>query len=263
MKKSKPYQNFFSEERRSYVLGPGLSGLGVLLMTLLASPHNTPSQYLAIAAATLCAVFFPTLIILRLWKVIEAAEESATTDQLTGLYRLHGATRALQVELFTMFREDKTMNNAPVSLVMIDMDHFKEFNDRRGHPAGNKAIQQLSSLLHEVFHRQTDICCRYGGDEFLVLLPKTTAAVAQVMTEQLRKKVEEVFQKEGITISSGINSNTITQAEAVRDHAFGGFFEKVIKLADEALYTSKRFGKNRITVYTETSQTSGEVTIAL
>ncbi|MBN2430266.1 MAG: diguanylate cyclase [Acidobacteria bacterium] len=128
-----------------------------------------------------------------------------------------------------------------LSLCMMDLDYFKEVNDRFGHPAGDGVLRGLSELVQQII-RQEDIFARYGGEEFCLLLPGRSRKKALAIAERIRKSVERhVFQQDGelirITVSIGVCSlsESITVAE------------EMIREADRMLYRSKESGRNRVT----------------
>jgi diguanylate cyclase (GGDEF)-like protein len=164
-------------------------------------------------------------------------EEMAITDELTGLYNRHFVWQELKSEFSRTrrFRLD-------LSCLMIDLDHFKEVNDRYGHPAGDLILKKIASLLSEN-SREPDTLARFGGEEFIVILPQTDAKGAIVQAERIRMEVErhafpiEANQSLQLTISIGVASYP---DERVKQ------FEDLVKIADDALYVSKNSGRNRV-----------------
>ena len=158
-------------------------------------------------------------------------------DGLTGLYNRSTWEKMLEAELMRSRR-----THHPCSLVMLDIDHFKNINDTYGHPAGDEAIRVLSRTI-QFEKRETDVAGRYGGEEFVVTLIDTTAENAKVFAERLRKAIEKnIIEWEGVeinyTISLGIaelNSNTESH-------------ETWIQASDQALYFSKENGRNQTTM---------------
>ncbi|RJR17307.1 MAG: diguanylate cyclase [Nitrospiraceae bacterium] len=140
----------------------------------------------------------------------------------------------MNVELEKNFARAKRFES-PLSVIMLDLDNFKKFNDTYGHTAGDKLLVDTAAiLLKEV--RETDVVVRYGGEEFLVLLPEAEIGDACEIAERIRKSVEDTA---GVTISIGIAAYS-SGIQKGRD---------LIKKADEALYHAKRNGKNRVEVY--------------
>ena len=132
-----------------------------------------------------------------------------------------------------------------LSVIMLDLDFFKKFNDTHGHLAGNKVLEFVSDVLRSVV-RETDLVARYGGEEFAVILPETTKVSAQELAERIRSRIESTaveFQDESpqhITASLGV-------ATYPRDACSA---ESLLASADEALYLSKNTGRNRVTLFT-------------
>jgi len=172
---------------------------------------------------------------IRLAKTLSAAhlftqaQQCAVSDLLTGLYNKAYFTEALKNEIAQAVRFKR-----PTSLIMFDFDNFKQFNDTKGHPAGDKLLKDIGAITRENV-RPSDICCRYGGEEFTIILPETMPEQAKEIAERLRKIVEDRFNLE-TTISLGIcgciNSSV--------NH------EKMISEADKALYRAKQVGKNTV-----------------
>jgi len=161
----------------------------------------------------------------------------AITDELTGLnnYRYLQQRLDEEIERAKRYRKD-------LSFVMIDADDFKRFNDTNGHIAGDEALAEIGSVLRAVV-REVDVVCRYGGEEFSVVLPETDAAGAFVAAEKLREAVAthrflnaDGERTEVISVSVGI----ATYPQHAQDK------ESLLRCADDALYHAKRNGKNRV-----------------
>jgi diguanylate cyclase (GGDEF)-like protein len=164
--------------------------------------------------------------------------ELALRDSLTGLYNRRYLDDALDRELVRAKRDLSSL-----SFLMIDVDHFKKVNDTHGHHIGDQVLVQLADLLTR-HARGSDIVCRFGGEEFLLLLPGTDADFARSRAEEIRQKAEVLIgQVEGkvvqVTLSIGI--------AVYPDH--GQDRGDVITKADNALYQSKHEGRNRVTVW--------------
>ena len=127
--------------------------------------------------------------------------------------------------------------------MIFDIDHFKKVNDTYGHQAGDTVIQSVARVLREQL-RDTDIAGRYGGEEFVVLLPDVDAAGARVFAERLRLIVERLqVSHDGQVIPFTISLGVADLSEPSHDH------QQVIQWADQALYNSKRNGRNQVTVF--------------
>ena len=174
----------------------------------------------------------------------------AARDNLTCLYNRRYFFEALEREMARVNRYKKDL-----ALCMIDLDHFKRINDAHGHPAGDTVLSEVGKLLLR-WARESDLPCRYGGEEFAVLLPETTAEGGRVACERLRRMVaEHPFEHENlrlnVTISIGITHYVQTTDETI---------SHIIKKADEALYRAKREGRNRVCVCLKTIPPGDEKT---
>lgn len=161
-------------------------------------------------------------------------EHLSVTDDLTGLLN----KRYLRERLT---EETKRSNRYgyPMSLMMIDVDNFKSYNDAFGHPEGDKALQIVANGLKETL-RGADVAARYGGEEFSILLPQTTSEEAHTIAERIRQKIEAThFPNRRVTVSIGIASCSHIVCTP----------PEIIKAADQALYEAKRRGRNNVQIY--------------
>jgi len=163
----------------------------------------------------------------------------AELDGLTGLPNRRRLDQKLADELSRCAR-----NQAPLSAIMIDIDHFKRFNDTHGHLAGDECLRQVATSLAAELRRPADLVGRYGGEEFCAVLPETPAAGASSMAEQMRARVSQLkLQTPGgparVTISLGV----ATLVPKLGDNA-----ATIITPADTALYTAKGDGRNLVRV---------------
>ncbi len=177
----------------------------------------------------------------------EKLREQAMRDQLTGLYNRHYVEEWFGLELRRAQRHGR-----PIAAIMLDIDHFKRFNDAFGHEAGDLVLRELAGVLRR-FARESDVASRYGGEEFLVLLPECPFDDARRKAEQLRGEVAKLELRYGdkplgpVTISLGV--------AAFPDHARES--EELLRCADEALYTAKQAGRNRVVAYSANRQKAG------
>jgi diguanylate cyclase (GGDEF)-like protein/PAS domain S-box-containing protein len=173
-----------------------------------------------------------------------AALLNANTDSLTGLANRRFFDEALNTEYHRMKR-----SKTPLSLIMLDVDYFKRFNDTYGHVAGDDCLRQIGTTLKTYVGRTTDIVARYGGEEFVAILTDTDQTGARILAERIRQAVQNLGIPhrdsdiaEYVTVSLGIAtiySTTLASAE------------EALALADEALYCAKRDGRNRVSVVTK------------
>ena len=176
------------------------------------------------------------------WKLAELElRKQAITDPLTGIYnRGHFFTLAE-----ASFQQAKRYHNA-LSILMIDLDHFKKVNDTYGHAAGDMALQSFASYLMNNM-RGADICGRYGGEEFVILMPETSSDSAVHKANSIRKWVEE----HPIRVNGHLISLTISVGVAEIDVESDKKVDALINRADEALYAAKREGRNRVACFSE------------
>ena len=165
-------------------------------------------------------------------------QEKNTLDELTGLYNRRFYDQKIQAE----FRRSRR-NLTPLSLVVIDIDHFKKVNDNYGHLAGDECLVAVSACIKRCLRRSADISCRYGGEEFCLILPETDSKGALVLAEELRESIETCQISYNniaikLTISCGI-STYLQQKNIKPEHLFA--------VADQALYKAKDNGRNQIT----------------
>ncbi len=168
----------------------------------------------------------------RSYQYKKRLELMAVTDGLTGLYNHRFIFERLEEETAKVSRYGR-----PLSLIMIDIDNFKRVNDTFGHRFGDEVIQSVSHAIMANI-RKTDIAGRYGGEEFLVLLPETDVKAARVVAEKIRNTVSQLRFADphvSVTVSAGV-------AEAEKSETY----ESLINRADAKLYLAKRNGKNRV-----------------
>ena len=169
----------------------------------------------------------------------QASLEMAVTDQLTGLYN----RRYLASHMSAMF-DRAFWTGRPLSILIMDLDHFKSINDTYGHDAGDKVLQDFAERIRSSV-RGIDLACRYGGEEFLVAMPDTDKRFAGLVAERLRQEVEA----QRIMINSGRDELKVTVSIGIASSEDGSkddTAQKLIKRADEALYEAKSSGRNRV-----------------
>jgi len=165
------------------------------------------------------------------------AENEASRDALTGLSN----RRHFDERVATIWSATKAPLE-PVSIIMIDIDHFKLFNDHYGHPAGDHCIKRVGGAIAAALRGQNDLAVRFGGEEFVLLLPGTTLEGAMMIAERVRRAVEAMaiphdasLTSPVVTISLGVTAGLITAPA-----------ETLLAAADEALYKAKRAGRNQV-----------------
>ncbi len=160
-------------------------------------------------------------------------------DELTGLLTKRSLFRALETEITRAQRY-----HHPISVLMMDLDHFKQINDTHGHLVGSQCLAEVGKLIREST-RETDVSGRYGGEEFVTFLPETEAAAGLIVADRVRETLEKrVFEHGTITYRVRIS---IGVAVWPKD---GDDLESVVRAADIALYAAKAQGRNRCVLYT-------------
>lgn len=164
-------------------------------------------------------------------------ENLTVTDELTSIFNFRYFSGKLTEE-----QRRAARYNQPLALIMIDIDHFKNFNDSFGHEAGNLALKGVSQVIGGCI-RDTDVFARYGGEEFAIILPQTTLSEAEEIANRIRESIEATkieigsgIAKQGITVSIGLTS----YPENGKRH------DELVQLADQALYRAKGGGRNLV-----------------
>jgi len=180
---------------------------------------------------------------LKHFQRFSSVKNMATYDTLTGLYNRRYFEERLGVEA-----EKSFYSGVPLSLVMVDLDHFKKVNDTFGHTEGDQILCKISSLLKNSVRRK-DTVARYGGEEFILILPEAGLEQSFVIAERIRQLVEKTLFEVGraqvnLTLSMGISNFPSHRVKSK---------EELIKMADQALYDAKRGGRNRVCIFAEKS----------
>ncbi len=227
-----------------------LDGVYLVLVTAIDSPEQKLRALLAGADDYITKPYNVVELVarvrngMRICRLQERLSNAAMTDGLTDLAN-HTYFRSLLEVEFSRTRR----YGGSTSLLMIDLDHFKAVNDNFGHEAGNEVLRATARHVSAVV-RDMDLVARYGGEEFAVILPQTDEAAAAHLAERIRETTPHAVTipdaaRSGVTLSIGVASSSDTRVGSVVD---------LINLADTALYASKRFGRNRVTLATELSE---------
>lgn len=175
---------------------------------------------------------------IRIINYLRIIERLSMTDVLTGLHNRRSFNEKLRLEWSRAIRE-----GIPLSLIILDVDNFKRYNDTYGHQQGDVVLQTVAGVFANSLKRATDFVARWGGEEFIVLLPGTDLEGAISVAEIIRSEVEQtkiLLQNgtaAGVTISAGVNELTPSQDSII---------DKFISDADTALYAAKNLGRNRV-----------------
>jgi two-component system, cell cycle response regulator len=173
----------------------------------------------------------------RLRDNVQMSMELAVTDPLTGLYN-----RRYMESHVTSLVEQALARGKPLALLVLDIDYFKAVNDAHGHDAGDDVLREFATRLKKAI-RGIDLACRYGGEEFVVVMPETDMAIAAIVAERIRRRIAG----EPFSIDSGAAALDVTISVGIA--ALSGVSDTpaaIIKRADQALYRAKRDGRNRV-----------------
>ena len=197
-------------------------------------------EIMAISSPMILVAYITTMLSADIRFAVDKIKQVSDTDELTGLYNM----RAFSTMLQRSFKQAVRYGH-PLSVVMIDSDNLKQVNDAHGHDAGNRLLQHLVRCIREQL-RGSDVMARFGGDEFILLLPETNNKGALEMSERIRKAVElsRFNVREGdtnVTASMGV-------ASYPED---GGNLDVILEKADKAMYRAKQKGRNRVVSYLE------------
>jgi diguanylate cyclase (GGDEF)-like protein len=165
----------------------------------------------------------------------------AKLDELTGLRNRRGADRAFDMEVSRAQR-----GGSSIAVIMIDVDHFKAYNDTYGHPSGDDVLKRIAGVLRSVTARAGELAIRMGGEEFLLLLPGANQADALVAGERIRTRIMALEIEHSASPSGSIV--TVSQGVAACIPSMTTEFKQLLEAADKALYSSKEGGRNTVTL---------------
>ncbi|HWQ07496.1 MAG TPA: diguanylate cyclase [Holophaga sp.] len=184
-------------------------------------------------------------LFLRMKEQAAALERQANTDRLTGLANRHFFETHFRKEVRRILRLRRVDGrNSQIAVVMLDVDHFKLYNDTNGHMAGDGCLRAIADAIQSCIFRPGDMACRFGGEEFILVLPDTDEAGAMVVAEAARASVEWMALPHPASPVSSVVTVSAGVAGAVVTEAFQA--EALIELADKALYAAKAAGRNRV-----------------
>ena len=216
----------------------------VVFITGLDSNEDEEKGLALRAADYITKPFSPGIVKLRVGNQIRLInqmrdiERLSMTDQLTGIANRRNFDQKIDIEWRRAIR-----HYSPISIMMIDVDKFKLYNDTYGHQQGDAALRSVATILSRTLRRPTDLAARWGGEEFVVLLPATDLKGTIMIAEHMRSDVENIVVKcpngieTNITISVGVNMHIPVQNDSI---------DEFISKADTALYTAKKMGRNRV-----------------
>lgn len=185
-----------------------------------------------VTASLLFILFFVSIYVYSYKQ--KQLEEIATTDQLTGLINRHKFVEKAEsaVAIYERYKRD-------VSIILLDLDHFKTVNDQFGHNIGDKILKETADILEDAIRKQ-DTVARWGGEEFIVLLPETKKDEALVVANRIRESIELYKYSKGIHLTGSLGVATLKDVSKVD-------LDVLIHSADEKMYTSKEKGRNKVT----------------
>lgn len=238
----KPAAKFLHTLHLPVVIGEKVSGL-----IHLARSNNEPFAARELEVTSQFIGIFITSI--KNAMIHKRTEKLAFTDPLTGLFNHRYFQEQLTHEFIRARRYEK-----PLSLMVIDIDFFKKFNDTYGHLVGDKVLRHVAGIFSSSIREQIDTVARYGGEEFAVILPETSLEGAKLFAERIRSKVEAaILLDEGrelsVTLSIGVSCTSITDCDKTSD---------LISAADIALYRAKDAGRNQVQTYEERQLHNGK-----
>jgi diguanylate cyclase (GGDEF)-like protein len=188
-------------------------------------------------APMLLVAYITTMLSADIRNALSRIKLISETDELTGIYNVRAFTM-----LADRTHKEAARYNQPYSIVMMDCDNLKAINDAHGHEAGSRLLKMTATSALRVL-RRTDVLARYGGDEFVVLLPQTSPAGAREVAERIRNAITSTaLDVHGVKVEHTVSLGVAGYPE----HADA--LASVINRADEALYLSKKAGRNRVTV---------------
>ena len=219
----------------------------VVFITALSKPEDETKGLLLGGSDYITKPFSPEVVKqrvinqIRILEYIKKIEQLNRIDQLTSLPNRRSFHERLLSEWKLAVRE-----KTPISLLVMDLDHFKKCNETFGHLLGDIVLQKVAKLINGMIRRPTDFSARWGGEEFIVLLPKTDSESAQAIAEFIRSSIENkpITFSDGLTtnltISIGVNTQNPTKSCSMNDF---------LHYADDALYSAKRNGRNNVMVH--------------
>lgn len=237
--------------RSAWLIGiNAIAGVGLVLAGFLMSPAGAPAHVALINRGMSAAliVIIATISLRHLAigeRLKQSLEKQASCDPLTGLYNRRYVFSILKTALNRHRRYRESL-----SLILIDADHFKRVNDEFGHLAGDTALRTIAGICTAAV-RETDVVGRFGGEEFIIVLPHTKARDAAVVAERIRTTVYEtgaVFDERLIDLTLSLG---VAEAGAGADN-----FDNLLNAADAALYAAKRAGRNQVAINDAQSQTT-------
>ncbi len=231
---------FLAEKIRAMAAVP-LSADGKLVGILYVNDFKA-RVFSKLSTSVLTLIATITAALIQKAKIMEVTQLIAITDELTGLYNHRHFVQRLSSEIARASRY-----RHPLTLAMLDIDHFKSYNDRYGHLEGNRVLQLFGKIIKNHL-READIPARYGGEEFAIIMPETAKQEGKTLAERLRKTVEETDFNLPDAASARKSSVSIGIASFPEDASVA---HDLIGATDRALYRAKETGRNRVCLASE------------
>lgn len=224
---------------------PRTAHIPVIFLTNLSEEEDEKAGLEAGAIDYIAKPFRLPIVKARVRNHLELKRRGDLLEQLAGLDGLTGiANRRRFDDMLAAERHRAQRHDAPLALIMIDIDFFKAYNDHYGHPQGDDCLRRVASAMTMVLRRASDFLARYGGEEFAVILADTPLEEALLVAEHMRSRIEEQAIPHGysaiapyITISLGVAAQVPSQHDSAAD---------LLAAADAALYRAKAAGRNRV-----------------
>jgi diguanylate cyclase (GGDEF)-like protein len=203
--------------------------------------HQTRRQILFLTVLIyVVSVVIAVIVVRQSSKRYKYVSRLSIMDEITGAYNRRYFDMVVEEEWKRSMRE-----YTPVSLVMVDLDFFKDYNEKFGQQMADVCLYSVSKIISGQLKRAADFIARYGGEEFAVVLPNTNAENARLLAERIRRSVEEArIQSANDSVSPWV---TISVGVATTTAEFNQSSSVLIKTADQAMYKSKQSGRNRVT----------------
>ncbi len=221
---------------------PATNGIPIIFVTARNSPEDEEYGFNLGAVDYIVKPFYPEIVRVRVKNVVDMKRKSDMLEELSMVDGLtHIANRRSFDESYTRLFRESERENRSLSVMMIDVDYFKNYNDHYGHGKGDECLIRIAAALNGVLKRPGDIVARYGGEEFVVLLESIDLQGVEIVAQHLLEAVRDLNiphkysdVAEGVTISIGIAEKTGEMTP-----------ETLLKHADDALYEAKKRGRNR------------------
>ncbi len=228
--------------------------ISTLVLSLVLVILMTPQELFGLSLFT-CIAFLLSLAFKQHFNLFKEISEKANKDFLTGLNN-HGYFKEILVKLVKEAKE----NDQPLSLVILDIDDFKKYNDLHGHIQGDHLLQEFGALLKTECDAANFIVARYGGEEFSIIMPNTNQDSAFSFMNALRKKVNDTYYKGVERLPYGCLSFSSGIAECEKETYS---ISELLNKADQAMYAAKKQGKNLVHIYNEHSNYSAQDPLSL